>query len=151
MDSAFLGERARVVAAARSHIGTPYLDCANVRGVALDCATFIAMAYCDAGIEAPFKFGQYAPDWYMHGNAELFLDGVMERAIEIEQTAALPGDLVLYRFGRCYSHAGIVTDRGWPEIVHCFKQAKQVTIDNGDQGILQGRARRFFTRKAWAI
>ena len=42
-----------------------------------------------------------------------------------------PADLVLYRFGRCYSHTAIVI--AWPRVIHAVRQYGQVMQDDGEQ------------------
>jgi cell wall-associated NlpC family hydrolase len=84
----------------------------------------------------------------MHRGEELLLDRMVTRAVEITQDKIKPGDFVIYRFGHCYSHGGIITE--WPLFVHAFPQAHKVSEDRADQGILFKRLRKFFTRKSWA-
>jgi cell wall-associated NlpC family hydrolase len=157
-------ERSRVVAAARSWIATPYHDCACVKGHGVDCAFLIKAAFEEAGLEPPIAIEAYSPTWMLHRSEEKFLAKVFERATEIAEANAKPGDLVVYKFGRTFSHGAIIVDPGFPAIIHAYKQAGIVTLGEGDQGDLavigQGevgpahagkpRPRRFFTRKAWA-
>ncbi len=42
---------------------------------------------------------------------------ILEHAREIEGRP-LPGDVVLWRFGRCYSHGAIVIE--WPTVIHAY-------------------------------
>ena len=44
------GQRAAVVAAARSWIGTPYHHAADVKGVGVDCAMLLVRVYSDLGL-----------------------------------------------------------------------------------------------------
>lgn len=157
-------ERAHVVAVARSFLRTPYHDCARVKGHGVDCATLLLMVFEEAGLESPINLEAYSPQWFLHHGEEKYLAKVLERAVEVTEQQALPGDVVLYRVGRCFAHGAIVVDPGWPTIIHAYKQAGIVTLGEGDQGDLavigQGesgpansgkpRPRRFFTRKAWA-
>jgi len=41
---------------------------------------------------------------------------------------AAPGDILMWRFGRTYSHSAIVTD--WPLVVHAFAQERFVVEDD---------------------
>ena len=54
----------------------------------------------------------------------------------------LPGDIVLYKFGRCFSHAGIVI--AWPQIIHSYR-GLGVVYGEGDGGVFVGRDRKFFS------
>lgn len=150
--------RDRVVAVARSFIGTPYHDCAKLKGIGVDCATSIALIFVEAGLEQDIPIPAYSPQWYLHKDAELYLQFVEQYAREIEADKAQPGDLVLYKFGRCFAHGGIIVDPGFPAIVHAYKQAGRVVLGEGDSGVLafeaikgkmKPRARRFFSHRSW--
>lgn len=140
-------ERKAVIAAAMDWLDTPYHHAARVRKAGVDCANFLIAAFEQSGVEAPFTIPSYMPDWYVHRNDELLIDIVMQRGVEIEQKQAKPADVVVYRFGRCYSHGAIILE--WPRIIHAFRQVGRVIIDVADQGHLANRQRRFFTRKTW--
>ncbi len=148
--------RQAVVAAARSWLGTPYEHAACVKGHGVDCAFLVKAAFSEAGVIAPFDLDAYSAQWYLHHSDELYLAQVLDRAREIDEASAQPGDVVLYQFGRCFSHGGIVVAPGWPAIIHAFKQASSVTLGEGDQGALgfvkggKPRPRRFFTCREWA-
>lgn len=163
MDAIESAARARVLAAARSWIGTQFHDCASIKGVGVDCAQLIKAVYEQAGLVAPFDLPHYSPQWFLHQEAEAFLAHIDERAIGIDQAQSKPGDIVMYRFGRCFSHAAIVDEPGFPAIIHAYKNARGVVTGEGDQGDLaeigsseaegkigKPRPRRFFTLKSWA-
>ncbi len=148
--------RARVVAEARSWIGTAYHHMGTIKarrdaaGAVLDrggvdCATLLACVYADAGVIAPVEVPHYPPDWHLHRSGERYLETVLERAKEIAESAAGPGDVVLYRFGRAFAHGAILLEQGWPQIVHARSQSGIVHEDRGDLGELADRPRRFFT------
>ena len=156
-----LAQRKAVIAEARSWIGTAYHHRAAVKATwdadgnrltpgGVDCATLLAQVYEAAGIITPVPIPSYPPDWHMHRKTERYADTVTERAREITEAAALPGDVVMYRFGHSFSHAAIVMPPGWPSIVHAFFASRLVQLDRGDGGVLaddhgQPRPRRFFT------
>lgn len=144
-------ERAAITAEARTWIGTPYHDCAMVKGAGVDCAMIIKAVFEGCGIETPIEFDSYSPQWYLHRSDELYLNKVLERAREIPEAEAKPADIVMYKFGRCFAHGAIVIEPGFPSIIHAFKQAGVVTIGDGTKGHLTGRERRFFTRHHWGI
>ncbi|MBN8902827.1 MAG: hydrolase, partial [Rhodospirillales bacterium] len=41
-----------------------------------------------------------------------------------------PGDIALWQFGRCFSHAAIVSQ--WPRIIHAHTRAGVVIEENAD-------------------
>jgi NlpC/P60 family putative phage cell wall peptidase len=116
--------RAAVVASARSWIGTPYHHMADVKGAGCDCAMLLVRVYCDLGLIEPFDPRPYVKDWHLHRSDERYLGFLLARAREV--AAPLPGDVVLFRYGRCYSHGGIVTAPCPLTIVHAFAPARTV-------------------------
>jgi NlpC/P60 family putative phage cell wall peptidase len=112
-------QRAAVVAEARTWLGTPYHHEARVKGPrgGVDCAQLLAGVYTGAGLIEPPVIPHYPPDWHLHRSAERYLEIVLAHASEIAG-APLPGDIALWRFGRCFSHGAIVAD--WPMVIHAY-------------------------------
>lgn len=141
--------RAAIVAEARSWIGTPYHHHAAIKGVGTDCAMILNAVYSSVGLIPPVSIPEYSPQWFMHQSAELYMDQVLARAKETD--APLPGDVALWKVGRCFAHGAIVVDPGWPAIIHAYKPAGIVLEANGTDAALaqhkSGKARevRFFT------
>jgi len=88
----------------------------------------------------------YPPDWHFHREEEKYLKGVMDYADELKPDE-LPqaGDIVLYKFGRCISHAGIVM--AWPQIIHAYR-GQGVVLAEGDRGELGKRLAGFWRIRA---
>jgi cell wall-associated NlpC family hydrolase len=118
--------RAAVVAEARSWIGTPYHLGADVKGAGVDCAMILVRVFCDLGLVAPFDPRPYSNDWHLHRSEEVYLRLLLERAHETTQVGARPGDVVLFRYGRCFSHGGIVTKREPFTMIHALASARVV-------------------------
>ncbi|HYA73061.1 MAG TPA: hypothetical protein VEF36_07860 [Roseiarcus sp.] len=116
--------RGAVVAAARSWAGTPYHHMADIKGVGCDCAMLLVRVFCDLGLVEPFDPRPYVRDWHLHRGEERYLSFLLARAHEV--AAPLPGDVVLFRYGRCFSHGGIVTRADPLTIVHAFAPARIV-------------------------
>lgn len=145
-------ERAAVVQEALSWVGTRFKDHSRVkikrdaegrvseRG-GVDCAQFLYRVYHDLGLTAPMDPMVYSPQWYLHRDEERFLNTVAQRARETD--TPLPGDMVIYKVGRCYAHGAIVVQ--WPRIVHAVALAGCVMEDTGDTGMMARRAKKFFT------
>ena len=53
----------------------------------------------------------------MHRDAERYMEGLLQYAHEIDGPPE-PGDVALFRFGRCYSHGAIVVE--WPRLIHAY-------------------------------
>lgn len=133
--------RAAIVAEAARWLGTPWHHKARVQGAGVDCIQFLVAVYHACGLIPEIDTGDYPRDWMLHRGEELLLDGLSEYAEEIE-APPLPGDIVVYRFGKCYSHAGIVCGDG--EIVHAYLEEGAVVRGSPDGGRLAGRVRKYF-------
>lgn len=133
-------ERAAVVAEARRWIGTPYHNCADLHGIGVDCGMLIVRVFVDTGLCAPFDPRPYPPDWHLHRSDERYLGFVFDRCAEVEEPRA--GDILVFRYGRCYSHGGIVTTASPLTIVHAFWPAGIVIEEElGRNAQLADRAR----------
>jgi cell wall-associated NlpC family hydrolase len=148
--------RAAVVAEALSWVGTRYHHMGTIKQIrdadgtlrdrgGVDCATLLTCVYANAGIIGPVVVGHYPPDWHMHQGAERYLRQLLTHTTEIEEAAAQPGDIVLFRWGRVYSHGAIIIAPGWPDIVHAYSEARMVIADHGDKGRHSAVPRRFFS------
>jgi NlpC/P60 family putative phage cell wall peptidase len=120
-------QRALVVAEARSWIGTPYHHAADVKGHGVDCAMLLVRVYCDLGLVAPFDPRPYTHDWFLHRNEERYLGFLLKLSHETREPN--DGDVVLFRVGRCYAHAGIVANTAPLTIIHAFANAGCVVED----------------------
>ncbi|MGH6864514.1 MAG: hypothetical protein ACRECN_09680, partial [Methylocella sp.] len=105
-------QRTAIVREARSWIGTPYHAQADVKGAGVDCGMLLVRVFVDCGLCEPFDPRPYADDWYLHRSEERYLGFIVDRTKEVDPSAGsgpLPGDVMVFRYGRCYSHGGIVT------------------------------------------
>ena len=86
---------------------------------------FLVRCFVDAGIVPAFDPRPYPPDWHLHRSAERFLGWIAEFAEPTDTPA--PGDVALFRFGRCVSHGGIVeTLEPEPIMIHADMKAGKV-------------------------
>ena len=141
--------REQVEREALEWLGTPYHDLAKVKGLrgGVDCAQFIAGVFANAGLIAPLTIPYYSPQQFLHCDAEDYLRVVEGFAHEIDEAAALPGDVVLYKLGRAFGHGAIIISPGWPNIIHAWAPARMVVRGHGLEENLgnRWRERRFFT------
>lgn len=135
--------RAAIVAEALSWEGTPYISRAMIKGVGVDCAMLPSAVYHTVGL-IPAMAPEYPADWMMHRDEELFLSYITPHAREISEAEAGPGDLVIWRFGRTYSHSAIVIDL--PEVLHAVVRGSAVVrCDIARDSDLMNRPRRFYS------
>lgn len=116
--------RQKVLAEARTWIGTPFHHGAELKGVGVDCGFLILRVFADLGIVEPFRPAPYTPDWHLHRDEERYLDALLARSTEVSSPRL--GDVALFRVGRCYSHGGIVTRPAPLTIVHASCPARIV-------------------------
>lgn len=130
--------REAVVAAARSWVGTPYHHRARVKGAGVDCGQLLMEVFVEAGVVERYDPGFYTCDWHLHRGEERYLEVVEQfcdpidadeetidwRIIANPSFRAEPGDIVVFRVGRTFSHGGIVTE--WPRMVHAYMAAEVV-------------------------
>jgi len=121
--------RAAVVAAARRWLGTPYHHMADLPGLGVDCAMILVRVFCDLGLVEPFDPRPYTMDWMLHRDDERYLGFLLARAREVPPSTGSgpePGDVVLFRVGRCFAHGGIVTASQPLTMIHAFAPARCV-------------------------
>jgi cell wall-associated NlpC family hydrolase len=137
--------RAALVDQARSWLLTPWHHNACLKGEhggGVDCGQLIKACYVDAGLVPDFEIGQYPRDWHLHRSEERYLGWVEDR---LDRTASpLPGDVAVWKFGRCFSHGAIVVE--WPTIIHAYLLERKVCYGDGTAGQLgPPREVRFYT------
>ncbi len=122
-------QRAAVVAEALTWLGTPWRHAARVKGAGVDCGMFLAEVFERAGIAPHVDPGPYPRDWHMHRDEERYL-AILETYLTRTAGPPLPGDVALYRFGRCAAHGAIVVE--WPQIVHAYVPVGKVVLDDAE-------------------
>lgn len=101
----------------------------------MDCARIILEAFVGAGLVERFSLPRYSHDWHLHRDEERYLgeverylrwyDGVDTPLEDRPDYRAYPGDVLVWRVGRTYSHGAIVTE--WPYVVHASFPDRMVT------------------------
>jgi len=135
--------RARIVAEAREWIGTPYHHRARIKGVGVDCAQLLIGVYAAAGVIEEFETGDYPQDWALHRDDEDFLGWVLGKGGR-PVDRALPGDVLLYRYGRCYSHGAIAVDDEY--MIHSFMGRGVEIVERDEFRMKHVTAYTLFTR-----
>lgn len=137
-------QRAAVIAEARSWIGTPWRHCADVKGQAVDCAMLLVRTFVDTGVIPAFDPRPYPRTWYLHQEHERFLEWIVDHlgGVEIARDTARPGDVLVYRIGKCFSHGTVLVD---PQtVVHAFyKNGRVVLTETFDPELGSRQARAF--------
>lgn len=119
--------RDRVVAIARSWLGTPYQHQASVRGEGADCLGLLRGLWRELfGVE-PEQTPPYRPDWAEVGGEETLLQAARRWLREIPVDTARAGDVLLFRMapGCPAKHcallsAGALTGDDEPRMIHAY-------------------------------
>ncbi len=116
--------REKVVAEARSWLGTPFHIGARVKGAGVDCGQLLYCVYHACGLIPEQEAGLFAGDWFCHTTEQKYQFRMFRHAYKIVEgraygsLAAKPGSAVLVKVAdsQIYNHGGIVV--GWPRIIH---------------------------------
>jgi cell wall-associated NlpC family hydrolase len=124
--------RQRFVAEAMTWLGTPFRDQGDVKGPngAVDCAMLIVRSAVDTGLvqlppDDPRWPRPYPPQFHLHRDEERFLNIIRRFAAEVARDP-VPGDVIVYRVARCFSHGAIVISP--THIVHAYWKTQAVSI-----------------------
>lgn len=136
--------RAAIVAEAMSWERTPYKHHARIKGVGVDCAQFPAAVYESAGV-IPNVNPEYSQQWMLHRDEELYLEEIRKWAREIPVEDVQPADLIVWKFGRTFSHSAIVVDP--PIVIHAITKGSAVIRAD----IERDERLRMLPRKAFSV
>lgn len=131
--------RAAIVSEALSWHKTPYHHHARIKGEGVDCLMHLAEVFEACGEVQRVEPGFYARDWHLHQAEELYEQGLSTYARRLPE-GQVPGlgDIGLFKFGRTFSHGGIVVDEG-PVLIHSYIKLG-VIMTRIDEAPLVGRA-----------
>jgi NlpC/P60 family putative phage cell wall peptidase len=112
---------ARVIAAARSWLGTPYHDQASLKGAGCDCLGLARGVWREVVGPEPLPVPPYSRDWGEAGPFEVLADGAGRWMLMVPTVHAGPGALVLFRMrrGAIAKHIGILT--GPASFLHAYE------------------------------
>lgn len=134
-------ERQAVIAEALTWLGTPYHHHGRLKGVGVDCGQSLCAIYEAAGVTAEIDPGTYSTAWHLHRSEELYVQW-LERVGAVRTDKPSAGDVALFRFGRTFSHGGVLVDQR--TVLHAYiRQA--VILTRLDEAPLAGRPVQFWT------
>lgn len=139
--------RKAIIDEAITWIRTPWHHEARVKGAGVDCGMFLLEIYEKVGLIPHIQPDHYNMDFMMHHSEEWFMETILKYADEITEEPFLPGDAMLFRQGRIYSHGAIILD--WPRIIHASASDKCVTYGDVNMYPLAGKKRKIFRCKVF--
>lgn len=113
---------------AMTWIGTPHHNEARVKGAGVDCGQILIAVYEKVGV-LPVKACQpehYPPDFALHRGEEKYLHWI-QKFCDVVEGEPLPGDIAVFQYGRCVSHAGIIM--GNNKIIHSYRGLGVIVSD----------------------
>jgi NlpC/P60 family putative phage cell wall peptidase len=115
--------QARVIAAARGWIGTPYRHQASLRGVGCDCLGLLRGVWREAVGPEPEPTPAYPVDWVAQGSEERLHAAAARHLREIAPAEAGPGRVLLFRWRPHLPamHCGVLTAPG--RLIHAHEGA----------------------------
>lgn len=143
MTDAELAQRLRVVALTREWLGTRYQHGARIKRVCCDC-TFFAKVFEEAGLIPEVNINPYASNAHLNRGSGQYLQILTQYARQVEKPQI--ADIAMFHIARDFSHSGVITERGWPWIIHADMTAGMVLEARGDQASLAAaKAVRFYS------
>ena len=92
-----------------------------------DCTGLIIGALKEMGYGKNYQLRIYPPDWNLHSGADNHIVEEISRVADrIERPGA--GDLVLFYFGRCIAHIGVIIENGL--FIHCHRKSKRCVVSS---------------------
>lgn len=100
-----------------------------------DCTGLIIGALKELGYLRDYKLRNYPPDWNLHAKADDYITKEISKvadeiakAEDVTKTNVDIGDLVLFYFGRCVAHVGVIIENGL--FVHCHRSSKKCIVSS---------------------
>jgi hypothetical protein len=139
------GLRRKVVEEAMTWVNTPYMQLQDVKGRAVDCSMLLVRCWVDTGILEPFDPRPYSANWHMHKDEEKYLGWMETLGVEITRKQIQIGDIMMFQFGKCFAHAGIISEiepstrskEGRVKLIHAHSFVGKVARSWSDYPVLK--------------
>lgn len=92
-----------------------------------DCTGLVIGILRELGYMKKYKLRIYPPDWNLHAFADNHIVEEVEKVADKIENPDI-GDLVLFHFGRCIAHIGIIIEDGL--FVHCHRRAGKCVVSS---------------------
>lgn len=136
--------RAAVIKEALTWEGTPFHDCAMVKGGGVDCLRLLYAPFREVGLIPDIVIPEYSPQWFLNRTENRLIDAILSIGAKEFDGPPEPADVVVVKFGRVYAHSAIVID--WPIIITANPHARKVMINRADiYNVFARRPKKFFS------
>jgi len=135
--------RDKIVAEAYTWLRTTWHHRACVKGAGVDCVFLLVGVYNAVGLTGivDTDIPYYPHDIMLHRSEETVLGVVAKYANKVD--VPLPGDVILWKFGRIFSHAAIVVD--YPTIIHASRSDGMVVLGDASKGEFVNRDKQYYS------
>lgn len=135
-------QRARVVNEALTWLKTPWHHEGRKKHIGVDCGMFLLEVFERCALIPHVEPLHYSQDFMLHNTQEWFLEIMKQYADIVGNPPFLPGDALIFRHGKIFSHGGLVVR--WPLIIHASAPDKCVCYGYMDQLPLSNRRHLIF-------
>lgn len=120
--------RARLIAAARGWIGTPYQHQASLRGIGCDCLGLLRGVWRECLGAEPERLRPYGPGWAEASGEEALLAAASRHLLARPGLDLVPGAVLLFRWRPHFAakHCAIAVDRD--RLIHAHDGASVAEI-----------------------
>lgn len=115
-------EQTKIVAIARSWIGTPYVHQASIKGAGSDCLGLVRGVWRELFGQEPEQVPAYSMDWSEPQGEERMWQAAGRHLTEVRGGEIDAGEVLLFRMrqGSVAKHVGIVTEAANCRFVHAY-------------------------------
>lgn len=109
--------------------GVRYMHAGRTESAGVDCIGFIICLLEDLGhdFSKELKHEVYPPDWHLHQTEERLLNKFVKYCDEVSFAELREGDLLLMKFGKCFSHAAFYL--GDYKVIHAVMRKGVIVSD----------------------
>jgi cell wall-associated NlpC family hydrolase len=135
--------RQAIASEAMQWLKTPWHHLACTKGAGVDCVGILRGVYNNVGLTniADSDIPYYPADIMLNRSEETVLDVISRYAKEVDEPKT--GDVILWKFGRIYSHAAIVLN--YPIIIHASRPDGMVLLGDASKGEFAKRECKYFS------
>lgn len=91
-----------------------------------DCTGLIIGALRNLGFMAGYALRMYPLDWNLHAGAgNYIMEELGKVSNEIPKQSAAAGDILMFRFGKCLAHVGVLIDPANGKFVHALLSSEK--------------------------